>query len=355
MTAACAILVPVVAFGAQAQECVRRCLGLDHPDFEVLLLADRPIELPEEFRRARISVHVTGEVSIGAKRNAGIRLAQGAEHVALIDSDAYPRADWLGNGTAFLAAHPEAWAVGGPNLSPPGEPIRKRVVGNAQKSFLVSGPLAFAKRASESRYCDGLHSCNLILPMHALAASGGFDEALFSGEDRNLCDRIRERGGKIAFRSDVVVYHHDRSLWLPFFSQRFTYGHGAAAIARRYPNFRNLAMFLPLAWLAFFAGVAAHALLSPNGSPAPAGFLLAACLLAMSAEAVRHSGSLREVPATAAAILLCYLATTAGQLAGVLGLRIDLKKVYTAHQQAPAPPPGPEDASAPRRTEEGRL
>ena len=327
MNKLCVIVIPCVALDDYVLESIRGCLGLAYDRFHIALVPDKPITLPPDLASSKISVIVTGDVTIAAKRNIAIRHFRAADYVALLDSDAYPEPRWLAGGVRFLEENPEVWAVGGPNLTPPREPFQQRVVGNAQQSLLVSGPLHFAKKRSTGRECSNLHSCNLILPRLAFDAVGGFDETLFTGEDRNLCDRIRSAGKRLYFHEDVVVYHHNRPLWFPFFRQRLTYGYCSAAIGKRHFNRQNLVLHLPLAWLAVFAAlVLGEAYASRTMSVSLA--FVAMNLTVATGEAARVSPSLREIPHTLAAILLCYLATTLGQLLALAGYELPLKRIY---------------------------
>jgi len=328
----CVIIIPFVTLNGYVVECIERCLELDYDNFQLALLPDVPVELPSNIPTERITVIVTGSGTIAAKRNAGIAHFADASYVALIDSDAYPENGWLATAVRFLEGHPEVWAVGGPNVTPPGEPLMQRVVGNAHRSFLVSGPLYFAKQRSPSRFCTSLHSCNLILRQEVFTSIGGFDESLFTGEDRNLCDRIGASGHAVYFHRDVVVYHHNRRLWKQFFLQRLTYGHGSAGISRRCCNRFNLLLYLPVAWAALLTLVIVVPLVA-GGSVLPGIGLVALGLTVILVEAVRTSGTVREIPFTLAAILVCYAGTTLGLLLALTGLTPDLKRIYVNHTQ----------------------
>jgi len=329
MTPACIIVIPCIDLNGYVLESLRGCLAVDYESFQVVLLPDRPILLPDDISgNKRVSVIVTGALTIAAKRNIALGNFRDAEYFALIDSDAYPEAEWLKNGISFLEQNRDVWAVGGPNISPPGEPFMQRIVGNAKQSFLVSGPLHFARKKSSGRYCTHLHSCNLILPRVVFETLGGFDETLFSGEDRNLCDRIRAKGRQIFFKQDVVVFHHNRRLGKPFINQCLAYGYGSLAINRKAGNRFNAMLFLPLIWGAVLFSLV---LASVTGAATPLLPLLfvGASLGAGTVEAIRCSNAWHEVPLTLGAILLCYAATTVGQGLALMGKELDLKRIYT--------------------------
>jgi len=332
MTRSCVIVIPCVQIDAQVLETLTYCLQLEQADAQIALLPDQPVVLPAAFHRENVTVIPTGDCTIARKRNLAIRHFRHADYFAFIDSDAYPETGWLRNGLDFLERNPDTWAVGGPNLPPDSDPFLQRVVGNASRSFLLSGPLYFTKSRSSSRKCRRLHSCNLIVPRRAFDTLGGFDESLFTGEDHELCDRIYAAGKDIWFRTDVAVYHHTRSLWAPLFRQRLTYGYCSAAISRTTMSGANLFLHLPLLWLLVFCGLAlTEAVVSEDMQLTV--LVLLACLAAATIEAVRTSGSLREMLYTLAAILLGYLAVTGGQILAMLRYPLELKQVYAQRTQ----------------------
>ncbi len=322
----CVIIIPFVSLNNYVIQCVQECLKLDYSNYGLVLLPDISEDLPSELQSDRITVVVTGDCTIAAKRNAAIKKFPNADYFALVDSDAYPDRKWLKNGVAFLSENPDVWAVGGPNITPPEEPQIQRVVGYAQRSFLVSGPLYFAKQISSSRYCSNLHSCNLILPGSMFEVVGLFDENLFVGEDRNLCERIKSHGKRIYFNRSILVYHHNRRLWLPFFFQRLTYGHGSVNKKNLYKY--NILQFIPIMWVALFI-IAMLDVVFDFIAGFPVVWFIIMNFALVLIEAVRSSDSKRDVPGTLAAILVCFIGTAIGQIIAVAGVRLDLKKIYS--------------------------
>jgi len=104
------IIIPCVALNEYVLECLSGCLGLDYAEHHIALLPDAPVALPEEFISNKITVIPTGDVTISAKRNAGIRAFPDAEYYAFIDSDAYPHHDWLKTAIPSFS-HGAVWAV----------------------------------------------------------------------------------------------------------------------------------------------------------------------------------------------------------------------------------------------------
>jgi cellulose synthase/poly-beta-1,6-N-acetylglucosamine synthase-like glycosyltransferase len=88
------IIIAAKTYSKNLEECVNKCLQLNYPDFEIILLPD---EAPgRSLLSCRIKVIPTGFVSPAEKRDMAINYAKG-EILAFIDDDAYPEKDWLKN------------------------------------------------------------------------------------------------------------------------------------------------------------------------------------------------------------------------------------------------------------------
>lgn len=320
------IVIPCVSMNAYVLECLRACLQLDYGNYRMVLLPDLPVTLPAEFQSELLLVQPTGDVTIGAKRNAAINAFPDAAYFALVDSDAFPRRDWLRKGIAAFAAS-GALAVGGPALSPPGEPLREKAVGNATRSVMVSGNLAFSKKQGPARFCHNLHSCNLILSRAAIEVAGLFNEHLRTGEDREYCHRIGKRGGTIYFEGAVAVYHHNRPLVSLFFAQQYVRGYSIFAIASRGRVRDNVILFAPLGIATVFIACLIWGFVSPIGWVL-CGASLGVYFIAAMVESSRHSGGPREVPATLTAIILSNVGYLAGSIVGLVGGTINFKRLY---------------------------
>jgi len=109
-------------------ESVKNCLSLDHKNFSILLVPDNKIDFPVKNKKIRIA-RPSGPVSIAKKRNLGIKSAsKKAEFIAFIDSDAFPRKDWLKNAIKYFKNN--VIAVGGPNLTPQNDEFKRKITGN---------------------------------------------------------------------------------------------------------------------------------------------------------------------------------------------------------------------------------
>ena len=232
------IIIPCKEVDAYTKQCIDYCRKLDYENFEVLLLPDDASEKVEGVR-----VIATGCVTPGRKRNIGIANA-GGEFCAFIDSDAYPRNDWLRNAMKYFD-DPMVAGVGGPGVTPEQDSFMQRASGYVLSSFMVGGISSRykAERVSES---DDIHSCNFIARKTVLEEVGGWNEKYWPGEDTLMCLAIRKLGKKLIESSDVVVYHHRRSLFRSHLRQVSKFGEHRGLFVKKFPeNSLKLTYFFP--------------------------------------------------------------------------------------------------------------
>ena len=323
------IIVPFRTLNNYLLECVDRILLLDYANFELILLPDERITLPPECDTDKVRVVITGDANISEKRNLGIKSSSRPDFYAFIDADAYPRRDWLRKGIKEFLSSSTIWAVGGPNISPPDDPVWRKAVGNAQKSFFVSGQRSFRKKIARSRFCLDLPTCNLIVKKETVDMLGGFNEDLIIGEDIELCNRIVAYNRKILYSNEVVVFHHQRSLFRPFIRQRFIYGFSALSVVEKRCITANIFYLVPLVFLlsisvGLIVGLFHHTILLIWLSVILGYFII------VLAESIRYSSKPAEIPLTIPAIIIGTLVPGIGTLSALLGLNIDIKKAFAA-------------------------
>ncbi|MDD5086269.1 MAG: glycosyltransferase [Candidatus Nanoarchaeia archaeon] len=203
-------------------ESVAHCLKLQYKNFSILLLPDSKIDFPVKDKRIRVIP--TGKFSIPVKRNIGIKNAlKKAELIAFVDSDAFPRKDWLSNSLKYFKDE-KVMAVGGPNLTPPNEEFRRRIVGNVIEQDIAFGAGALRHKIAKTQPIKELPTCNLIVKRSFLE-NHLFDETLSTGEDIQLCSLILQNGFVVMYARDVVVFHHRRKIFLQFIKQFYYYGY----------------------------------------------------------------------------------------------------------------------------------
>lgn len=240
------IIIPCKDIDQQASECILKCKELDYDNFEIIVLPDH-----EHSILPQVKIVATGEVSPGKKRNIGEKNSTG-EFLAFIDSDAYPRKDWLKNAVIYFS-DPEVAAVGGPGVTPDSDPILQKVGGFILSSFMVGG-IANRYGSAKSRESDDIHSCNFIARRKVLEEIGGWNEKYWPGEDTLVCLGIKKLNKKIIEVSDVVVYHHRRPLFARHLQQVSRFGQHRGFFAKRFPETSlRLNYFIPSLFVLFLA------------------------------------------------------------------------------------------------------
>ena len=241
-----AIVIPFPRMDGWVIECVSGCAQIDYPSFEIWLLPDEAFsadQLDAALRAAKnIAVRVlpTGRATNPAqKRNVALH-ASCHEWLALIDADAFPRQDWLRNAVCEIAD--DVGVVAGPNITPPQDPFLRQVSGLVMRSPLGFGGGYIRHHPVSRRDVMEMPTCNMLIRR---LPGLFFREEFDTGEDMIYCRDTRERGLRVVYAPDVVVFHHRRSFPFGFSRQFFWYGcdkgrlfarnHGASRLAHAAP------------------------------------------------------------------------------------------------------------------------
>ena len=226
------VVIPLHRDNPAFRRCVQESLLLDHDDFEVLVVSDTPVELPD-------GVHLVltgfdGDSGPAVKRDAAIHTATG-EFLAFIDDDAYPRADWLRQAHGVFA-DPGVGAVAGPGLTPPDSGFAERAGGAFYESWIGSGPYRYRFRQGAPRDVDDYPAYNLVIRRSAIDAVEGWGTGFYGGEDTVICLALVRAGWRIAYSPEVVVYHHRREIWGPHLRQVGNVGRHRGYFVKAYPE-----------------------------------------------------------------------------------------------------------------------
>lgn len=241
------------------RECLKGIAGQTYRKAEVIVLPDsgpdnpdspEPLENPNGIR-----IIPTGKVRPAEKRNLGIKAAKG-EIVAFIDDDACPDAHWLEYAVRYFG-DPSIGAVGGPGVTPPGDPYLARLGGRVYDNPLVSGNYRYRYKAGGVRRdVDDYPSCNLLVRKELLDSFGGYRTDFWPGEDTLLCKDIRDAGRRIVYDPWVIVSHHRRALFGAHLRQLGRYAFHRGYFCKRYPsNSLHLSYFIPTLFVLYLAAL----------------------------------------------------------------------------------------------------
>jgi glycosyltransferase involved in cell wall biosynthesis len=195
--------VSVIIPALNEEEMIGRCLGnlaeshFPASAFEVVLVdngsTDRTVEVAESFAsRLRLTILRRPGVTISALRNLGAAAAKG-NILAFLDADCLVPPNWLELACSNLASE-ESGVIGGYIDIPKDSRWVARAwyrVGYAPKNGVVTY----------------VPSGNMLVRRTNFLRIGGFNEALKTSEDCELCFRAREAGMTVRAVAEMVVVH----------------------------------------------------------------------------------------------------------------------------------------------------
>jgi cellulose synthase/poly-beta-1,6-N-acetylglucosamine synthase-like glycosyltransferase len=231
----------------QLNRTVESLLDLDYPDFEIVVVDNRPgtnhDPIPEFPGNGRVRVVAEPSIGASAARNRGIAETTG-EFIAFTDDDVIVEPTWLRALGVKFALEGDVDAIGG-MVRPTGFDTRPQLwfeefYGGFTKSFLAkkwslkivgdSDPLF---PYSAGHFGAG---CNMAVRRSAFDKYGNFDVRVGIGtksksaEDLKVFINIVLGGGTVAYEPTALVRHSHRRTSHEFMIQVFGYGTGLTAM-----------------------------------------------------------------------------------------------------------------------------
>ncbi len=225
------ISVVVCAYNAEAtlDECLYHLCKLTYPALEVIVVDDGSTDATASVARSypNVKVYPIEHSGLSAARNIGFSRADG-ELVAYLDADAYPTPEW----PYYLALGLDSrttGGVGGPNVSPAGDPVGARAVAQSP-----GGPAHVLTADDRAEHVPG---CNMAFWKAVLEETGGFDPVYTAaGDDVDMCWKVLDAGWEIGFHPAALVWHHRRPGLGAYLRQQRGYGRAEALVAARHPH-----------------------------------------------------------------------------------------------------------------------
>jgi O-antigen biosynthesis protein len=208
--------------------CLASLAELDYPDLEVIVCDDGSTDDTLGIaRRYPFRVLALPHRGLSAARNAGAQAGRG-RYVAYLDADARCHPHWPYH--LMLSMEDEGVvATGGPNLPVPDAGFVERAV-----AMSPGGPVEVLVSDHRAEHVPG---CNMAFRRDALLAVGGFDVSFTSaGDDVDVCWKLLDAGGEIAFSPAAQVHHHRRSTVTAYLGQQRNYGRAERMVASRHAH-----------------------------------------------------------------------------------------------------------------------
>ena len=233
------VVLPFRGSDEQLEDVARRLAALRLRPGDTVTIADNR---PGAVDTMRGPVHILGagerQTSYHA-RNRGVATGR-APWLVFLDADVLPPPDLLDRYFERVPAERAGVLAG-------------RVVDEREVST-VAGRYAWLK-ASMSQEVTLAHghwafaqTANAAVRREAFGQVGGFDAAVRSGGDADLCYRLRAAGWTLERREEAAVSHRNRATIPRMLAQRARHGAGAAWLARRWPGALPRRHWPGLAW-----------------------------------------------------------------------------------------------------------
>ena len=222
------VIMPVERIGGDAERAIASVLGQEAPfPFELIVVSAAP--LPEAVRAGVRNV-VEPNRNPATRRNRAVS-ESGGEILAFIDDDAVASPDWLANAIAYLDAHPDVLALGGPDPAPADSSIAELISDTLLATpYIGSGVAAHENRRGTFavQHASDIALVNLFVRRSAFR---GFDESIgYIGEDTALIEGLMPH---VVYTDAVRVFHRRRAFPRAYLGQRWRYRVKTGQMMRR--------------------------------------------------------------------------------------------------------------------------
>jgi glycosyltransferase involved in cell wall biosynthesis len=209
------VIMPVERIGGDAERAIASVLRQEAPfPFELILVSAAPLEL--EIGNGVRNV-IEPDRNPATRRNRAVSEARG-EILAFIDDDAVADAGWLVTAVAYLDAHPDVLALGGPDPAPHDSTRAELIAETLLATPLIGSGVACHENRPGISAVTSPSDVALVNLFVRRESFHGFDETIgYIGEDTSLVASLLPA---VVYHSDVRVFHRRRPFPGPYLRQR---------------------------------------------------------------------------------------------------------------------------------------
>ena len=224
------VVIPCYNSERTIEGCLGALLNQNYRNYEIIVVddgsTDKTSEIVKKFISKRVKYVYQHNQGPAAARNHGWKEARG-RYILFTDSDCFPRKNWI---TEMIKPFKDkrVGAVGGTY-----ETLNK------DKRIAEWVGLEIEYRHNQMpRFIDFAGSYSLAVRKEVLEEVGGFDTRFrrASGEDNDLCYRIRERGYLIYFNRKAVVGHFHPDSLLKYLKSQMIHAYWRVYLYKKHPN-----------------------------------------------------------------------------------------------------------------------
>ncbi|MBF0522902.1 MAG: glycosyltransferase [Candidatus Omnitrophica bacterium] len=215
------IIIPTYYSQKYLEKCLGAVAGQTFPAEQIELIvvdngsSDRTVAIAKAYTK---NVIIDADANVSGLRNIGARRATG-DVLFFLDSDCVPGKDWVKNALTLMKE--KQVSVVGCWYWISNKPTWVEKVWDLQMSW----------RRGEGQFVKWVPSGDLIIKREVFLSVHGFNEALKTGEDTDICTRLIDGGNRIYSSSNIAVTHLGEAKTVKqfFLKQRW---HGIGAVQR---------------------------------------------------------------------------------------------------------------------------
>jgi len=214
------VIMPVERIGGDAERAIESVLRQAAPfDFELIVVSAAPLAVPIDDRLRNV---VETNRNPATRRNRAVSEATG-EVLAFIDDDARAEPGWLANAVAYLDAHPDVLALGGPDPAPDDSTTAELISDTLLATPLIGSGVAAHENRRGTFDLTAPSDIALVNLFVRRSVFTGFDESIgYIGEDTALIESLMRRG-RVVYHDAVRVVHRRRAFPDAYLRQRWRY------------------------------------------------------------------------------------------------------------------------------------